>query len=91
MSGPPIHKGVERYKPRIFGFPVHEVAVLHRWQERVAEQMQVNVGAGLTSTSGGGVGGGVSSNGNGGGQQAAQRGGTGGKGPHQDVPIAARR
>lgn len=38
-SGPPIHKGVERYKPRIFGFPVHEVAVLHRWQERVAEQM----------------------------------------------------
>jgi hypothetical protein len=88
MSGPPIHKGVERYKPRIFGFPVHEVAVLHRWQERVAEQMQVNVGAGLTSTSGGG-GAGVSSNGNGGGQQAAQQ--RGGNGPHQDVPVAGRR
>lgn len=41
MMGPPIHKGVERYKPRIFGFPVHEVAVLHRWQERVAEQMSL--------------------------------------------------
>ncbi|CAO1618650.1 unnamed protein product [Parajaminaea phylloscopi] len=39
-SGPPIHRGVERYKPRIFGFPVHEVAVLHRWQEKIAEQQQ---------------------------------------------------
>lgn len=37
---PPIHKGVERYKPRIFGFPVHEVAVLHRWQSKVAELQQ---------------------------------------------------
>lgn len=39
-TGPPLHRGVERYKPRIFGFPVHEVAVLHRWQEKVAEQQQ---------------------------------------------------
>lgn len=43
-TGPPIHRGVERYKPRIFGFPVHEVAVLHRWQERVAEQMVTGAG-----------------------------------------------
>lgn len=44
-SGPPIHKGVERYKPRIFGFPVHEVAVLHRWQEQVAETLGTGQGA----------------------------------------------
>lgn len=25
---------VERYRPRIFGFPTHETAKLHRWQER---------------------------------------------------------
>lgn len=25
---------VERYRPRIFGFPTHETAMLHRWQER---------------------------------------------------------
>jgi casein kinase II subunit beta len=24
---------VERYRPRIFGFPTHETAKLHRWQE----------------------------------------------------------
>lgn len=42
-SGPPLHKVVERYKPRIFGFPVHEVAVLHRWQEKVAELREQQV------------------------------------------------
>ncbi|CAO1629460.1 unnamed protein product [Sympodiomycopsis kandeliae] len=52
--GPPIHKGVERYKPRIFGFPVHEVAVLHRWQERVAEQMVVGSGSNNSGNNGGG-------------------------------------
>lgn len=28
---------VERYRPRIFGFPTHETAKLHRWQERQRE------------------------------------------------------
>lgn len=28
---------VERYRPRIFGFPVHETAKLQRWQERQRE------------------------------------------------------
>ena len=25
---------MERYRPRIFGFPTHETAKLHRWQEK---------------------------------------------------------
>jgi casein kinase II subunit beta len=29
---------VERYRPRIFGFPTHETAKLHRWQERQRDQ-----------------------------------------------------
>ncbi|PWN42905.1 hypothetical protein IE81DRAFT_112276 [Ceraceosorus guamensis] len=28
---------VERYRPRIFGFPTHETAKLHRWQEAVRD------------------------------------------------------
>lgn len=28
----------ERYRPRIFGFQVHEVAKLQRWQEAVRDQ-----------------------------------------------------
>ncbi|KAN0064775.1 casein kinase 2 regulatory subunit [Thecaphora frezii] len=29
---------VERYRPRIFGFPVHESSKLQRWQERVRDR-----------------------------------------------------
>lgn len=28
----------ERYKPKIFGFQVHEIAKLHRWQEAVRDR-----------------------------------------------------
>lgn len=28
----------ERYRPRIFGFQVHEIAKLHRWQEAVRDR-----------------------------------------------------
>ena len=29
---------VERYRPRIFGFPVHESSKLQRWQEKVRDR-----------------------------------------------------
>lgn len=29
---------VERYRPRIFGFPVHETSKLHKWQEKMRDQ-----------------------------------------------------
>ncbi|SYW80111.1 related to casein kinase II beta subunit (regulator of circadian clock protein FRQ) [Ustilago bromivora] len=29
---------VERYRPRIFGFPVHETSKLQKWQDRVRDQ-----------------------------------------------------
>lgn len=30
---------IERYKPRIFGFPVHETAVLQRWQDSARDEL----------------------------------------------------
>jgi len=33
-------KSTERYIPRIFGFKVHEIAKVHRWQDQVKERLE---------------------------------------------------
>ncbi|SPO37467.1 related to casein kinase II beta subunit (regulator of circadian clock protein FRQ) [Pseudozyma flocculosa] len=69
---------VERYRPRIFGFPVHEASKLHRWQERVRdrqiEKLERAEAAGSISAAG------VTA-GTGGAAGAAQAGLSGSRGP----------
>ena len=38
VSTASVAKNVERYRPRIYGFLVHETARLQRWQEAVRER-----------------------------------------------------
>jgi len=33
-------KSTERYIPRIFGFKVHEIAKVHRWQDQLKERLE---------------------------------------------------
>lgn len=55
---------VERYRPRIFGFPTHETAKLHRWQEKQRDAQierleRAEAGASITVAPDAGVGAGT--------------------------------
>lgn len=55
---------VERYRPRIFGFPTHETAKLHRWQEKQRDAQierleRAEAGASITVAPDAGVGAGA--------------------------------